>query len=85
MLSCACCSSLRLSSLELGNFFDEVKFDLGAEVGCGRLWCVSTQNVPVCTFKTSPCVLAPRPHVETHVRMVAGIHGDVLNVHTGTC
>ena len=26
---------------------------------------VSTQNVPVCTFKTSPCVPAPRAHVET--------------------
>ena len=29
---------------------------------------VSIQNVPVCTFKTSPCVPAPRAHVETHVR-----------------
>ena len=40
-----------------------------------------SQNVPVCTFKTSPCVLAPRAHVETCARG-AGIHGDVLNVHT---
>ena len=31
---------------------------------------VSVQNVPMCTFKTSPCVPAPRPHVETHVRVV---------------
>ena len=35
----------------------------------------------VCTFKTFPCVRAPRVHVSTHVR-VAGIHGDVLNAHT---
>ena len=34
------------------------------------------QNVPVCTFKTSPCVPAPRAHVSTHVRVVP--------VHTGT-
>ena len=44
---------------------------------------MSIENVPVCTFKTSPCVPAPRAHVETHVRG-ARTHGDVLNVHTGT-
>ena len=27
---------------------------------------------PVCTFKTSPCVPAPRAHVVTHVRVVPG-------------
>ena len=32
--------------------------------------------LPVCTFKTSPCVPAPHPHVFTHV--------DVVLVHTGT-
>ena len=37
---------------------------------------VSIQNVPVCTFKTLPCVPAKRAHVETHVRVVP--------VHTGT-
>ena len=31
---------------------------------------VSTQHVPVCTFKTSPCVPAPREHVFQHVRVV---------------
>ena len=31
---------------------------------------VSTQNVPVCTFRTSPCVPAPRAHVETHARVL---------------
>ena len=31
---------------------------------------VSIQNVPVWTFKTSPCVRAPRAHVSTHVRVV---------------
>ena len=36
---------------------------------------VSTQNVPVCTFKTSPCVPAPRPHVETHVRVLPAFTG----------
>ena len=45
---------------------------------------VSTQHVPVCTFKTCPCKPAPRAHVETCVRG-AGILGDVLNVHTETC
>ena len=50
-------------------------------VWCGVVWCVcvvvvlwrcgvSIQNVPVCTFKTSPCVPATRAHVETHVRVV---------------
>ena len=50
--------------------------------GCGRGVCVcgvvwhaekprvSVQNVSVCTFKTSPCMLAPSAHVETHVRVV---------------
>ena len=45
----------------------------------GAVWCVVCG---VCTFKTSPCVLAPRAHMFHHV---AGIHGDVLDVHTGTC
>ena len=34
------------------------------------------QNVPVCTFKTSQCVPAPRPHAFQHV--------DVVLAHTGT-
>ena len=42
---------------------------------------VSSQTVPVCTFKTSPCVRAPRAHVSTCARG-AGIHGDVLDGHT---
>ena len=37
---------------------------------------LSTQNVPVCTFKTSPCELAPRAHVFQH--------GRVVPVHTVT-
>ena len=41
---------------------------------------------PLCRFKTSPCVPAPRPHVVTHMRVAyargAGTHGDVLNLHT---
>ena len=37
-----------------------------------RVW---IQHVPVCTFKTSPCMPALCAHVETHVRVVL--------VHTG--
>ena len=38
---------------------------------------VCTFKTPsVCTFKTSPCVLAPRPHVVTHA--------GVVRVHSGT-
>ena len=54
----------------------------------GKSLFTSIQNVPVCTFKTSPCVPAPRAHVETHVRVglargrFACTHGGVLNPHT---
>ena len=37
---------------------------------------MSTQHVPVCTFKTSPCVPAPRERIERE-------HGDVWSGHTG--
>ena len=51
---------------------------------CGVVWCcfvlcvvcgvrccgVRRWRTSVCTFKTSPCIPAPRPHVETHVRVV---------------
>ena len=43
-------------------------------VVCG-VWCVSVQNVPMCPSKTSPCVPAPRAHVETHVRVVPAYTG----------
>ena len=43
---------------------------------------VSIQNVPVCTFKTSPCMPAPRTCDSTCARG-AGIHGNVLDGHTG--
>ena len=39
---------------------------------------VSVHFVSVCTFKTSPCMPAPRAHVETHCT-----HGGVLDGHTG--
>ena len=41
----------------------------GVSAWCGVvLWCrVSTQHVSVCTFKTSPCVPAPRAHMLKHV------------------
>ena len=49
------------------------------------------KNVSVCTFKTLPCVLAKRAHVE-HMRAFClytrrrfePTHGDVLNLHTGS-
>ena len=44
---------------------------------------VSIQNASVYTVKTSPCMPATRVHVEKHVRVFAGTHGDVWNVHTG--
>ena len=45
---------------------------------------VSVQNVPVCTIKTSPCIPAgtTRTCVSTCARG-AGMHGDVLDGHTG--
>ena len=41
-------------------------------VCCCGVWCVwcGTLENPVCPLKTSPCVRAPRAHVETHVRVV---------------
>ena len=45
------------------------------------VWCV-TLKTSVCTFKTSPCMQAPRAHAFQHVRVLPAIHGDVLNVHT---
>ena len=55
------------------------------------VWCVgggrkevSTFKTPsVCRFKTSPCMPAPRAHVETHVRVVPACTGTFLNLHTG--
>ena len=37
--------------------------------------CVDSKNASVCTFKTSPCMPAPRAHVETHVRVVPAYTG----------
>ena len=36
-------------------------------LSCVAVWCVC---VPVCAFYTSPCMPAPRAHVETHLRVV---------------
>ena len=44
------------------------------------VWC-GTLKTLVCTFKTSPCVPAPRPHVVTLAGRGASTHGDVMNVH----
>ena len=49
------------------------------------------KNVTVCTFKTSPCVPAPRAHMLKHVcawcpytpGRFERTHGDVLSGHTG--
>ena len=45
------------------------------------VWCVSKQHVPVCTFKTCPCVPAPRAHMFQHVRVVPAYTG-VFWTHT---
>ena len=52
--------------------------------------CVLIQNVPVCTFKTPPCVPAPRAHVFQHALFLPAhteafferTHGHVSNGHT---
>ena len=49
-------------------------------VWCGVVWC-GTLKTPVCTFKTSPCVPAPRPHVVTRAGVVPAHTGTFLNVH----
>ena len=63
---------------------------------CGAVWHaekknrVYAQNLPVCRFKTPPCVPAKRSHVE-HMRAFCWhtrrrfepSHGDVLSIHTG--
>ena len=41
------------------------------------------QNVPVCRFKTSPCMPAPRAHVENTCARDAGTHRVVSNLYTG--
>ena len=55
--------------------------------GVGEAW--HAENLPVCTFKTPPCVRSGRLRVyRQQARMswtfgpVAGTHGDVLTVHT---
>ena len=39
--------------------------------------------LPVCAFKTSPCMLAPHVHVFIHVGMLPVHTGTILNPHTG--
>ena len=39
------------------------------------------ENVTVCTFKTSPCMPAPRAHVLKHVRLVP-VHTGTFWIHT---
>ena len=64
---------------------------VSVSVSCCVLWCCGVCSVPVCTFKTPPCVRskrlcvpATRPHVTTVSTCArgAGIQGDVLNPHT---
>ena len=43
------------------------------------------KHVPICTFKTSPCMPAQRAHVFETCARGAGTHWDVFNVHMGTC
>ena len=51
---------------------------------CGGVVCPSKTSLCVRSKRPSPCMPAPRAHVETCGRVIAGIHGDVLNVHTET-
>ena len=39
------------------------------------------KNASVCTFKTSPCMPAPRAHVSTHVRVVP-VHTETFRTYT---
>ena len=56
---------------------------------CNAAW--HAEKLPVCRFKTSPCVRSKRLRVywqnarmcSTHARF-AGTHGSVLNLHTET-
>ena len=53
---------------------------------CGGVVCpfkttVSIQNVPVCTFRTSPCVPAPRAHVFQHARVLPA-HTEAFLTYT---
>ena len=47
---------------------------------CGVSVC-TFKNASVCTFKTSPCVPTPRPHVVTHAGVVP-VHTGTLSIHT---
>ena len=44
----------------------------------GAVWCVVCG---MCPSKTSPCVPAPRAHVETHVRVVP-VHTEMCRMDT---
>ena len=46
--------------------------------------CVDSKDAPVCTFKTSSCMPAPRAHVFQPCARGAGTHGDVFeSTHGG--
>ena len=47
-------------------------------------WLTTTPSLSVYRFNTSSCVRSTRRRVYRCAR-VAGVHGDVLNVHTTTC
>ena len=46
---------------------------------------VSIPNASMCTFKTFPCVPAPRAHVFIHVDLLLVHTGTFLNAHTEAC
>ena len=46
---------------------------------CGEKPVCGFKNASVCSFETSPCMLAPRAHTFQHVRVVPVHTGDVLN------
>ena len=82
-----CLLSLSLSSFSLSLYLSRVMLRWCCVWCCVSCVCskrhrVYVPHAPVCSVKTSPCVLAPRAHVSQHVRVVPVHTGDVLNVHT---
>ena len=90
--SAACCSRpiLKLKMVKIHWFGEPLKhvITIRGQILASRTGddlpappCVHSKR-SVCGFKTSPCVPAPRAHVETHVRVVPAYMGTFLNAHT---
>ena len=88
--TCCCRPSLKLKKMDeilsflLVNFYGARGNSTWAFLG-KQNWRwprVSVQNASVCTFKTSPVCTGTTRSCWKACARVAGIHGDVLNVHT---